>query len=250
MSWSSADEIAKLLALRDAHVLSDDEFEQEKRKVLSRMPIQPEVADVRVEGARGQLNEAGAVAYLAEELRRDLSQFEADFEAYKRPFAAATDQPITDPMELTDGTLKAIKGALSLVEKAFDPVVVTHALGQSGKPADEEAIRTIVSAIAASYSSMLYWALRARGTTVSPMALPLLEALYELPSLMIHSIREYSVELSRAASEIVEAHRQGRRLPPFDATLRLRIGDQAVKKFGDATALLGASSRLETKWRG
>jgi hypothetical protein len=131
MSWSSADEIAKLLALRDAHVLSEEEFEQEKLKVLHRRPIEPDVTDIRVEDARGQLDEAGAAAYLAEELTRDLSQFESDFEAYEKPFVAATDQPITDPLEFAKATVNAIKGALSLVEKAFDPVVVTHALGQS-----------------------------------------------------------------------------------------------------------------------
>jgi hypothetical protein len=243
MSWSSADEVAKLLALRDAHVLSEEEFEQEKLKVLSRRPIEPDVPDIRVEDARGQLNEAGAATYLAEELTRDLSQFEADFEAYERPFVAATDQPITDPLEFAQATFKAIESALSILKQAFDPVVISIALGQTGKPADEAAIRTIASAIATSYSSMIYWALRARGTTVPPIALPLLEALYDLPKSMIQRIREYSAQLSRAASEVVKAEREGRRLPPFYATLKLDIDNDAMKRFGDAIGLLKASRR-------
>jgi hypothetical protein len=90
---------------------------------------------------------------------------------------------------------------------------------------------------------MIYWALRARGTTVPPMALPLLGALYELPTSMIHSIRQYPVQVSRGASEIAEAHRQGRRLPLFDATLKLGIDNGALKRVGDALGLLEASGR-------
>jgi hypothetical protein len=234
MSWSSADEIIKLLALRDAHVLSDDEFEHEKLKVLATRPVrpQPESEAAPNEDPRNRARD-WQYLYLAAELNRMLAAFEADYQDYQTPFRPLTGEPLTAPLEsLPD--LDVMTKSTHLITDLLQGPIVSHALGSG----DETAIRLIADVFATAYSTMIDWARGVRHISLHHDIWPLLEGYYELPRQSIEDIRAFAARLSLEVANLVEARQQGQYPPKVTLNIKFSIDDEANRRIQEGLSVI------------
>jgi hypothetical protein len=177
--------------------------------------------------------------YLASELARRLSGYQALYGEYQSQVVSPTGEHISDPPANVRLMTSQISAVVAAATGALSAESLERAFGAPGSPGDEAAIRAVATQLVTAYGQLAAWGIKVRNSDVDPIWQPAYLALSKYVSLPLHEFQDFSAAFSAVTGRVVAQLRAGQTpTEKIALELKITIDPNAIAEFNAALEAL------------